>query len=109
MHRRQTRMYLGQQRAVEDRVAAKRAADPGYLLSEEERELLAEVDVFLGRTTTGALNVQRALDAAVQSVPTEVLRAELHHELLQAAHSWSDEEWAAVLRVYEARQKARVA
>lgn len=100
---------LKQQRAIEREVEAARAGDPGYVMTERQRELLAEVDVFLGRTTTGALNVQRALDAAVQSVPTEVLRAELHHELLQAAHSWSDEEWAAVLRVYEARQKVRAA
>jgi hypothetical protein len=86
-------MYRKEQMAIEKFLDKQRLQDPEYLMPESMRERLAEIDQFMARTTSGALNVQKALDAAQAAVPTEVLEQQLKHELALAAVSFTAEDW----------------
>jgi hypothetical protein len=109
MHRRQVRMYRAEQLAIEA-VLRERAGQPMSALDMDRvrsgleqlsdsdlRARIEAIDVFLARTTRGALDVQRALREATEAVPEDRLRATLRAELLRAVPTYTDDEWAAAL------------
>lgn len=96
MVREQSRLLRKEQIAIAQHVEEQRAANPAWMMPKEMMERSEMISQFLVRVPHAVARNQAILDEAEQSVPTAQLEAQLRHELVRSASSWSDEEWALV-------------
>jgi hypothetical protein len=94
LHRRQARIYSKLQRALLHTIDANYKADPSWDMPEETRLKLAEINKFLGETSSGMVRVSDAAIKATQALTLEQLKAQAKAEFIRAAWSFTDEEWA---------------
>lgn len=112
LHRTQARLYLEAQRAITARLAPGRAkgqpndaqlaslwAGMQLATDAELRAQLREIDVFLARTTEGALKVAKIHDAAAGSLDDEQLELTMRQMFIRCSYSFTEEEWALLDRV----------
>lgn len=107
LHRNQALIYDWQQQVIVDVIheaEEKCAREPSKkikitdVLTEEQRNTIAEINTFLARTSpamVAALTARAKLD---ESQPTEQLEAQFRAELLRAATTLTDEEWELLAR-----------
>lgn len=108
LYRAQARMYLDKQRAIFARLSRRSKDEPTpaqlaslwaglQLVSDQDlRKQLREIDVFLARTTEGALKCAKAHDAATAQLDDEQLERIMRKQFLACLHTLTDEEWQLV-------------
>lgn len=110
-------MYLAEQRAilaklniserkpVTDEQLVKLRVGLELLTNEELRIRLREIDVFLSRTTLGALKIAKAHDATVGGYDDDALRRTMRSEFLRCAHTFTDADWSLLDEIRAAKKK----
>ncbi len=107
MVRDQAKLLRDEQRAITVHVAARRGDDPTWLMPREMIERAEMIANFLVRVPHAVARNQAMLDEAEQSVPTAQLEAQLRHELVLAASSYTEDDWRLLDEARAKRQPGR--
>lgn len=105
IHRRQARIFAKLQRAILREVDRRYKENKDWEMPEETRVRLAEINRFLGETSTSMVRVNDAAIKASQALTNEQLNAQLRAEFVRAAWSFTAEEWATLDEVRAKRAR----
>lgn len=107
MHRTQAVIYRGEQSAMERQLRTKRKIDPDREMTDSESEKLNRINTFLSKSTQAILDLDQARERIRASADTDVLLAQLKHEFIAAARTYTEDEWKIIDRVRNEKRPGR--